>query len=152
MNSRTAFIIFIVLAFMFVGSTYLALQYFRELSRVETTLFHIMTWGIGLCASYVFAMIATRSSARQEYALHARASFRRVLGLYNSLFKLSERIESLRAQEVAGPTPAFDLLQALVNEQITTVQASIEDWRDIVPDQVEQVEEQIRRAQNVSRG
>lgn len=152
MNSRTAFIIFIVLAFMSVGGTYLALQYFRELSRVETTLFHIMTWGIGLCASYVFAMIATRSSARQEYALHARASFRRVLGLHNSLFKLSEQIESLRAQELGGPNPRLDLLQALVHEQIATVQASVEDWRDIVPDEVEQVEVEIRRAQNASRG
>lgn len=152
MNSRTALITFIILAFVSVGGTYLALQYFRELSPVETTLFHILTWGIGLCASYFFAISATQSSARAKYALHARASFRRVIGLYSRLFKLSERIEEMKVQGSERPDSRLDLLQALVSEQIATVQASVEDWRDIVPDEVEQVEKQIRRAQNASGG
>ncbi len=37
----------------------------------------------------------------------------------------------------------LDLVQALVNEQIRTGRDAMEDWRDIIPEEVEQVERRM---------
>ena len=68
---------------------------------------------------------------------HARSAFRRVTALYNSLYRLSTRIERLNSDK---PDNRLDLIQALVDEQIATGQDAIEDWRDIVPEEVEEIE------------
>ena len=100
MNRRTVLVLLAVIAFVCVGGTYLALQFFRELTPTETTLFHIMTWGIGLYASYAFAAIATRAGALDMFKPHARSSFRRIMALYNSLYRLSVRIDLIASQGV----------------------------------------------------
>ena len=68
---------------------------------------------------------------------HARAAFRRVTALYQSLYRLSIRIEQLKDEK---PDNRLDLIQVLVDEQIATGQDAMEDWRDIVPEEVEQIE------------
>lgn len=37
----------------------------------------------------------------------------------------------------------LELVQALVNEQVRTGQDAMEDWRDIIPEEVEQVERRM---------
>ena len=68
---------------------------------------------------------------------HARSAFRRVTALYQSLYRLSNRIEELNRE---NPDNRLELIQALVHEQIATGQDAMEDWRDIVPEDVEEIE------------
>ena len=100
-------------------------------------LFQLVVLITGLLGSYIFGRNAARAGALDVIKPHARAAFRRVTALYNSLYRLSTRIEELKDEE---SDHRLDLIQALVNEQITTGQDAMEDWRDIVPEEVEQIE------------
>ena len=126
--------VFVILAIAFI-----ILNFFRSMSAVENTLFQVLILGTGLLGSYIFG----KTSAKAGALPHARAAFRRVLALYNSLYRLSEKIEELKEE---GPDNRLDLIQALVNEHIATGQDAIDDWRDIVPEEVKEIEG--RRARN----
>ena len=67
-----------------------------------------------------------------------------MFALYSSLYRLSLiELKNLRNE---GPDHRLDLVQALVNEHIATGQDAIEDWRDIVPDEVKEIEGIERRS------
>lgn len=130
-------VILLAIVFVAAGSSFVALNFFRELSSVETALFQILTWGTGLMGSYMFAKESARDGARNVLRPHARAAFRRVLALYTSLYRLYEKLEELKEE---GPDHRIELLQALVSEHISTGQDAMEDWRDIVPEEVAEIE------------
>ena len=113
------------------------LTIFRDLTTLEFGLFQLLILATGLLGSYIFGRNAARVGAMEVLKPHARAAFRRIMALYNSLYRLSNRIEELSAE---NPDNRLDLIQALVNEQITTGQDAMEDWRDIVPEDVEEIE------------
>ena len=129
-------VVFMVFAGVFIG-----LNFFRDLSPVEAALFQILTLGFGLIASYTFGRNSARDGALDVVGPHARAAFRRVTALYNSLYRLSTKIEELKGE---GPDHRLDLIQALVNEHISTGQDAMEDWRDIVPNEVSEIEKGSR--------
>lgn len=116
---------------------FVIMNFFRSMSSLEDALFQIIISGTGLLGSYIFGRNSARAGALDVIRPHARAAFRRVVALYNSLYRLSEKIEELKQD---APDHRLDLIQALVNEQIATGQDAIEDWRDIVPEEVEQIE------------
>ena len=123
--------------FAILASLYLGLNFFRSLSPVETALFQILTWGIGLLGSYIFAKNSARAGALDVVRPHARSAFRRVTALYHSLYRLSAKIEDLKKE---GHDHRLELIQTLVNEQIAMGEDAMEDWRDIVPEEVEEIE------------
>ena len=78
-----------------------------------------------------------RDGAIDAVRTHARPAFRRVTALYDSLFRLSIQIEELKGED---PDHRLNLIQALVNEHIRTGKDAMEDWRDIVPEDVAEIE------------
>ena len=109
---------------------------YRSFTLLESLLFDVLVLGLGLAASYRFGRFATQDAAREMAKQHARPSFRRVLTLYNSLHQLSARIESFNQ---TAADDRFDVIQAVVEEQIAGIGAAIEDWRDIVPEDVDEI-------------
>ena len=107
------------------------------MSPVEYMLFQLLILGAGLLGSFIFGKSSARDAAIEVIRPHARAAFRRVTALYNSLYRLSVKIEELKRD---GPDQRLDLIQALVHEHIATGQDAIEDWRDIVPEEVNEIE------------
>ena len=128
--------------FLATATVFVTLNLFRGLSSVESAMFQILIAGAGLFGSYTFGKNAAKDGALDVVRPHARAAFRRVTALYSSLYRLSATIEDLKQE---GPDHRLDLIQALVNEQIRTGQDAIEDWRDIVPDEVEEIERRSAR-------
>ena len=129
--------------FLALAISFVALNVFRSVSAVENTLFQILISVTGLLGSYIFGRNSARAGAIEVIKPHARAAFRRVAALYIGLYRLSVKIEELKDE---GPDHRLDLIQALVNEHIATGQDAIEDWRDIVPEEVAEIER--RSAQN----
>jgi hypothetical protein len=77
----------------------------------------------------------------------ARSAFRRVLGLYGSLNRLSDTILQIRSTTDI-PVPHLEIIQVLVTEQQASVIDAMEDWRDLVPEDVADVERRLQdRAQ-----
>ena len=118
----------------------------RPLTALEATLLQFVILSAGVTASYLFARRSATHAARDIVKAHARSAFRRVVSLYSSLSRLSVRIQRLRSQE-ASEGHALDVIEAIVREQIPTGADALEDWRDIVPDDVADVENRLREQQ-----
>ena len=120
-----------------LAGTVVGLTAFRNPTTFEVGLLQLLILATGLYGSYIFGKHSALAAAREVIKPHARGAFRRVTALYKSLHRLSERIEELKTNQY---DPRLDLIQALVNEQIVTGQDAMEDWRDIVPEEVAQIE------------
>ena len=123
----------------------------RNLSSLETTLLQVLILATGLYGSFVFGRQAARTAARELVKPAARSAFRRVLWLYASLGRLRDRLEDLRAND-EREISALDVLEALVTEQEASVYDAMEDWRDIVPEDVEEVERRLAARSSTPRG
>lgn len=125
----------------------------RPLTALEGTLFQVLSLLAGLEGSYLFGLNSAREAAGDLVKPHARSSFRRVWSLYMSLSRLAEAIDRARSsQENASNQAApLDTIQAIVVEQIATAGDALEDWRDVVPEDVEEVEKRLRSSNQIIR-
>ena len=121
---------------------FVVLSFVRSTTPVENALFQILIAVTGLFGSYIFGRNSAMAAAHDVIRPHARAAFRRVTTLYNSLHRLSARIEELKQEQ---PDYRLDLIQVLVNEQIEAGRDAIEDWREIIPEDVEEIERRSAR-------
>lgn len=114
---------------------------FRPLSGLENVLLQIFSLAFGLVGSYIFGRESARSAARDVIKPHARSAFRRLLSLYSSLSRLALAIQAARPASGSGflQQTVLDKLEVMVVEQIATADDALEDWRDIVPEDVEEL-------------
>lgn len=117
----------------------------KDLTALENRLL----WIFGLVSSMIASFLITRQST-QKVALdmikpHAKSAFRRLLWLYGSLSRLSILIHETRKNDSMNDNELVQIIEALITEQIATAGDSLEDWRDIIPEQIEEVEESIKK-------
>ena len=67
--------------------------------------------------------------------------------LYVSLDQLASKIDSLRQRTSGAERQDLDLIQAVIEQQIPTIGDALEDWRDIVPKEVEEIERESEQRQ-----
>lgn len=119
----------------------------RQLTQLEAVLFQGVALIAGLLGSFIFGQQSTQRAARDLVKPHARSAFRRVLSLYKSLGRLAVIIEGAQKSERkaggGGFTP-YDMLRAVVVEQIATAGDALEDWRDIVPEEVDAIKKSLK--------
>lgn len=114
-----------------------------------------MTLLLTLVSGFVFGRVAGQDVAADVIKPHTRSAFRRVWGLYIALVRfrstiqarlaLLEELASARSGvvEIEHIRSSLDVLEAQVVEQIGTASDALDDWRDIVPSEVQEVEEQL---------
>jgi hypothetical protein len=118
----------------------------RRLSDTENILFQIFALSLGIGSSYLFGTISAKDAALEIIKPHARSSFRRLVSLYKSLGRLIQTINDRKSQnDVASYSAALDLVEAVAIEQLASAGDAMEDWRDIVP---EEVDELVKRIEN----
>ena len=123
----------------------------RTLSGLESTLWQIFVFAGGLAGSFIFGRRSAREAAREMIKPHARSAFRRLLSLYHSLSRAATAIESGQISDShENYQVALARLEEIVTEQLSTADDALEDWRDIVPEDVEELE-QKRRSDNTKR-
>ena len=111
---------------------------FRQepLSNVELALWEVISLSLGLFGSYLFGRYAAQEITRNAIRPHARSALRSVLVLHRGLRRLSRSVYRLNAHD---PDPRFDSLQAQVEDQVAVAASTIADWRDVIPDDYEDV-------------
>ena len=125
----------------------------QDLTPREATLFQAISHGLGVVGSFVIGNKSARAAAQDVVRPHARSAFRRIVSLYRALGRFSDEIESRRIflRSVGDETgkvdgahieAALDLLLVQVTEQIGTANDAMDDWRDLVPDEVQAIEDQ----------
>lgn len=117
-----------------------------------------VTFGLGLLGSFIFGKSSAREAARDIVRPHARASFRRAVNLYKALHRQRETLTvvhaglSREARQDENGGQVIDLsaarwaiigVQNLVIEQIGTATDALEDWKDLVPEEVEDFARQV---------
>lgn len=123
----------------------------RTLSGLESTLWQIFVFAGGLAGSFIFGRQSAREAAKEMIKPHARSAFRRLLSLYQSLSRAATTIESAQISDSPeNDQVALARLEEIIAEQLSTADDALEDWRDIVPEDVGELE-QKRQFDNTRR-
>jgi len=122
----------------------------RDLSSLENTLLQIFILATSLSGSYIFGKKSSQASAIEVIKPHARSAFRRVSSLYSSLLRLAKTFdEEIR---ISVDSSLLKRFRAIIIEQIYTTIDALEDWRDIVPEDVEEIEQRFKENKSNERG
>lgn len=139
-------LIFISLILMFLFA-YTATK--RALTELEAIVFQIFAVLAGIGGSYIFGRRALKESIRETVEPHARSAFRRLISLYRSISRVAAIIE---LEEPRDDASKLDIIRAIVVEQIATADDALADWRDVVPDAVEEMRKETRIAEQGEAG
>jgi hypothetical protein len=154
----------VVVAAAVVGGATVYVSLEKKPDGLSVGLLQAFTLLLSISGAYVFGKNAAREAAQDVLAPHARSSFRRVRNLYSALQRFAESIvvrrdvlEKIAAENdglvaVEHVRAAMDLLGTQVFEQIGTADDALEDWRDIVPDEIAALETEAARRGGESLG
>ena len=111
----------------------------------------IIFLSIGCSVSFFVGKKSVERAAKEVIKPHARSAFRRLLSLYHSLSRAATAIELAQISDSQeNYQVALARLEEIVTEQLSTADDALEDWRDIVPEDVEELE-QKRQSDNTTR-
>lgn len=121
-----------------------------RLTDLENALFQVISLGIGILGSFLLGGATAKENAINIVRPHAKSAFRRVLSLYASLFRLRGTMESIMRNLDGNPEAmtALERLKDVVTEQIETSADTLEDWEDLVPDEVAKLKEKLSALQS----
>lgn len=114
----------------------------RQLTPLENTLFQTLALAAGLTGSYLFGLKSAETTARELLRPAAKSAFRRVLWLYGSLERLARTLDERSGDDAVQLR--MKVARAILREQLASASDSMEDWRDLVPDEVADVERKLR--------
>ena len=141
---------FLILISVGLAITYIVIASKRTLTPLEGTMFQFFILGLGIMGSFLFGKQSAKQAAKDLIKPHARSAFRRLIFLYESLSRLAKAIEKGKEEEisVANNNLVLEKLEAIVIEQIATADDALEDWRDVVPEDVEELTDKFSKARN----
>ena len=117
----------------------------RTLTGLESTLWQIFVFGVGLTSSFVFGRQSAREAASEIIKPHARSAFRRLISLYNGLSRAAKAIESSqRSESDEDYQVLLARLREIVAHQLITADNALEDWNDIVPEDVAELKQKLQ--------
>ena len=124
------FVIFAALLMVIFG--YRATE--RPLTELEAYGFQAVSLFLGLYGSYIFGRRVNKEDIEEFVKPQARSAFRRLVSLYRSISRVAQTVDGDDddASKVA-------IVRAIVSEQIGAADDALEDWRDLVPDAVEEL-------------
>jgi len=124
----------------------------RQLSQLEFALFQIIEVALALVGAFFVGQRSAGAAAADVVRPHARSAFRRLTSLYEGLGRLRSSIDDRRAfldgvankskstVDMAYVQTQLDILSVQVIAELATANDAMEDWRDLVPDEVERLE------------
>ena len=113
----------------------------RDLSGLESVLLQIILLAIGSGISFFAGQQLVEKAAKP----HARSAFRHLISLYNGLSRAAKAIESsqsLKSDEDYQVLLAR--LREIVAHQLITADDALEDWRDIVSEDVKELKQDLQ--------
>ena len=115
----------------------------RELSSQEAIFMQALSFLGALGSSYLFSRQGAEKLAREMFAPHARSAFRRIVALYRGVSHMVQIVDSEDDNRVKDDNSRLLAIRTIALEQIQTANDALEDWREIVPEAVEELEKDI---------
>ncbi len=112
----------------------------RPLTEIEAYGFQVLSLLIGLSGSYIFGRRLSKDTIKELVEPHARSAFRRLVSLYRSISRVAQTIEGNDDDQLK-----MAIIKAIVIEQIGTAGDALEDWRDLVPESVEELRGKLKQ-------
>ena len=150
-NRRYVALVLAVLA-LFAAAGWVAAQ--RRFTPLESLFLQLLVMLVGLAATLFAGDRSLRAGVEESTRRPARSAFRRVTALYAGYTRIGRSIDRER-ERLAGVTDAdgripaghvllsLDLLEAQLGEQSETLRDALEDWRDLAPAEVAEVEARL---------
>jgi hypothetical protein len=134
--------ILVIIASVILAVVTVVVGVHRPSNALATGLLQAFTVILTTIAAYTFARPAADSAAQELIKTHARSAFRRQKGLYMGLGRLIDEIDL----QVVGTDDEMSqlrlkILRAMIVEQAGTSGDALDDWRDLVPEEVALLEE-----------
>lgn len=120
----------------------------RNLTTLENSLFQVFALSVGLIGSYLIGRESAAKNARELMKPHARSAFRRLVALYRGLSRIDGEIQESRLNLSTDQyiNSCLGKLEGMVTEQIATAADALEDWNDIVPEDVQELKQKLEAA------
>lgn len=113
----------------------------RALTSLEATLLQVVILGTGVSSTYFFSQTAARMAAKP----HARSAFLRVASLYSGLFYIKRHIDRHRQSGSEAGSETIAVIEAVIDQHVRTVEHALEDWREIIPEEVAVLEKNLAK-------
>ena len=113
----------------------------RTITPLEGVLFQFFALVAGLTGSFIFGKQSARAAAREIIKPHARSAFRRLASLYLGLSTIARVIKA--ARNLRSDSVELAELDGLVMGQLATADDALEDWRDIVPEELDDLRQRL---------
>ena len=113
----------------------------RTITPLEGALFQFFALAAGLTGSFIFGKQSARAAAQEIIKPHARSAFRRLTSLYLGLSKIARAIKA--ARNLRSDSVELAELDGLVMSQLATADDALEDWRDIVPEELDDLRQRL---------
>lgn len=126
----------------------------EPLTPIEAAYSHGLALLLGIAGSFWGGSLSTKNAAKEIVRPTARSGFRRVRSIYMGLSRIAQDVESLKLADSENHTNliAVGRIQSTVEAFLVTADDAMEEWRDIVPEDVKELYEDIEHHKsNVSR-
>jgi len=146
---RWLFPTLLVLMALLVAGFFAYITTQRTLTNLESILFQVFVLIASLVGSFLLGRQSAEDAAREIIKPHARSAFRRLSSLYESLSRVG--IEIGKSRDSGGSNSGeiackitLARLEAIIVEQLATADDALEDWRDIVPEDVAELTARLK--------
>lgn len=145
----------LIIASFGVGALFAYVASERQLTSLEGVLLQGFSLSAGLLGSFLFGKLSTRKAAQEMIKPHARSAFRRLISLFKSLSRVAIIIADAQGK---GSTQEHEIalkqLEAVVTEQLATADDAMEDWNDVVPEDVQELKQRLslQKTEDLSNG
>ena len=120
----------------------------RTLSSLESILWQIFVFAGGLAGSFIFGRQSAREAAREFLKPHARGAARYLISLYKSILRARSAATIVVASQDLAPSAGDHVIRAyliaIFTEQLATADDALENWRDILDEELEDLIEKLR--------
>lgn len=143
---KSEYILPILLILISLGttSTFAYVATTRTLTSFESILLQAFALAMGILGSFIFGRQAAGKAAREIIKPHARSAFRRLMSLYSSLHRVASIIDLAHDPEIRrDDREILATLGAIATEQLEAIDDALEDWRDLVPEDVEELDQRL---------
>ena len=119
----------------------------RTLSGLESILWQIFVFAGGLAGSFIFGRQSAREAAKEVLKPHARGAARYLISLYKSILRARSAATIETSQDLESSARDHVIrayLIATFTEQLATADDALENWRDILDEELEDLIEKLR--------
>ena len=119
----------------------------RTLTGLESALWQIFVFAAGLSGSFIFGRQSARAAAREILKPYARGAARYLISLYKSVLR-ARSVTSIEVSQDSKFHENYHVIRAYLiatfTEQLATADDALENWRDILDEELEDLIEKLR--------